>query len=76
MKVTKAKAHDLVDDLIENEKERDVWGVKHTGYLSPEAISRRFTKNMLELKHKEQDDFKQICEKLRHENPNASPERL
>jgi len=36
MKLTKAKAHDLVDDLIENEVERDVWGVKHTGYLSPE----------------------------------------
>jgi len=46
MKKTKAKAEDLIEDLVDNEEPREVWGVKHTGYLSPEAISRRFSSVM------------------------------
>jgi len=31
---------------------------------------------MVDLKKKDQEEYKIICAKLRHENPGASPERL
>lgn len=41
MEKTKKIAEEIVEDM---DYEREIYGVKHIGYMSPEKISRQYSK--------------------------------
>jgi hypothetical protein len=61
MEKTKKIAESIVEDM---DYERDIYGVKHVGYLSPEKISRQYSKLQLEFKNEKMEDFNRIYKSL------------